>query len=130
MVNKAILQINYYWILIYTFTWTGVLFHWGFSDRKSPQLSRTARSILAYFNCSVIWSLYSSSNLQTLNQASEVRPRGTYCNWYHNHPHVLHLFRWWLMRYFLMAERYFLYFKDVYAFRFVTQILVCAHTIY
>ena len=32
-----------------------MVFHWSFSDNKSPQVSRTLLSILAVFNNAVVW---------------------------------------------------------------------------
>ena len=32
-----------------------MVFHWGLSDSKSPQVSRTHLSILAVFNNAVVW---------------------------------------------------------------------------
>ena len=32
-----------------------MVFHWRLSDSKSPQVSRTLLSILAVFNCAVVW---------------------------------------------------------------------------
>ena len=32
-----------------------MVFHWGLSDSKSPQVSRTLLSILAVFNKAVVW---------------------------------------------------------------------------
>ena len=32
-----------------------IVFHWSLSDRKSPQVSRTLRSILAILNNDVVW---------------------------------------------------------------------------
>ena len=35
-----------------------MVFHWGLSDNKSPQVSRTLLSILVVFNNAVVWMVY------------------------------------------------------------------------
>ena len=35
-----------------------MVFHWSLSDSKSPQVSRTLRSILADLNNAVVWIVY------------------------------------------------------------------------
>ena len=38
-----------------------MVFHWGLSDSKSPQVSRTLLSILAVFNNAVVWMVSTRS---------------------------------------------------------------------
>ena len=35
-----------------------MVFHWGLSDNKSPQVSRILLSILAVLNKDVVWTVY------------------------------------------------------------------------
>ena len=47
----------YYHLFLYIFSYRSYLmvFHWSFSDSKSPEISRTLLSILAVLNNAVVW---------------------------------------------------------------------------
>ena len=67
-------------------------FHWSQSDSKSPQVSRTLLSMLAFLNNIIVWMVLicplisNSSNLLS-NLLRTLELRANY-NWYHRHLYV------------------------------------------
>ena len=72
-------------MLLYYICLLLVLFHWGLSDSKSPQVSRTLLSILAVLNNVVVWMV--STRPPTSMSSSYCFKRTNY-NWYDFHLHV------------------------------------------
>ena len=69
-----------------------MVFHWGLSDSKSPQVSRTLLSILAVLNNAVIWMVSTRPPTSKSPSPFSYCSQRTNYNWYNCHLHVPRFF--------------------------------------